>query len=162
MSVAAADLVLYECSEAPAEDDTTSTIGGTITANTVDGSLDEVFETILADTSGGSDKTRYAKVFWKNTGSDTLSDAKTWINAAPPSGIAWAIGTGSPSDTSTQGTAPGGVSFTNQTGSEAQAITIGTLTGGASISVWVRVILTAGTAPIAGTTAGLQIWGTTT
>src|SRR3990172_3596930 len=66
MGVLSSELVFYEASLRSAEDDTTSTVGGSLTAFQIDGIIDELYETVTANEVGGGNKTRYAKFFISN------------------------------------------------------------------------------------------------
>lgn len=156
MALGSGDLVLFESSLSPAPDDTVSTVGGSITPNTVDSIVDEVFGTITANEEGGAAKVRYGKVFYKNTnagsplygaGSDT--GPRIFFNTAEPAGHTWRIGSeNTAEDTTTQGTAPTGVTFIEQDGSENFAVILGSaLDPGSSIGVWIELTLDAGTDP---------------
>jgi len=79
MVVINSDILLYQCTNNPADD--TSTLGGAISATQITGgSLGEVFNKKASNASGGADKITYGKVFFKNNnGSDTLFSPKFYI-----------------------------------------------------------------------------------
>lgn len=156
MALQASDLVAYESSLGAAPDDETSTIGGTIeTGSPVDNLVDEVFETLTSNEIGGGDKTRYAKVFYRNNnvGSPLYQrpgDAGPtfFIDTTEPLGHSWELGLGTDSDTTTQGTAPVGVTFYPQNGEIGSGVIMsGPLGAGSAQALWVKVTLAEGTDP---------------
>lgn len=156
MGVLSSELVFYEASLRSAEDDTTSTVGGSLTAFQIDGIIDELYETVTANEVGGGNKTRYAKFFISNetvSGSSLLglgseSGPRVFISTSEPTDHAWALGEGTASDTTTQGTTPAGVVFTDQDGTETGAIILtNSLASGSSVGVWMRLILNEGATP---------------
>lgn len=170
MGVVSSDLKFYEASLGAAEDDETSTVGGSLTSNLIDGIVDELYETITANEAGGGDKTRYAKFFITNdtsSGSSLLgvgseSGPRVFIDTAEPTNHDWFFGEGDDTDTTTQGTAPSGVSFADQDGTESSALILGSpLPAGSSVGIWMQLDLTAGADPQAEVPFTVKIKGRT-
>ena len=159
MAVSASDLKMYNSANNPAPDNTTGTVGGAIdTGNEVDDIIDEILYTIVANETGGGTKTRYTKVFIKNEhgtdayyGIGSTPGPHVWITTTGSPGNTWAIGIGSPTDTTTQGSAPSDVVFNAQTGSESEALYLDSQLGaGSTAPLWFRVQLTEDTEPSVG------------
>lgn len=128
---------------------------GTIPVNEV-----EVYAMFINSASDPSvTKTRYEKVFWKNThGSLTLTSATISLTADPASKITIGVST-TLNDTGTvtdRTTAPAGVSFVDDNIS--QNVVGGSLAAGDKQGVWIKQILAAGNAALK-TTFTTQVAG---
>lgn len=140
MPVLAADLRLLE---------TTNNLGGS-SGSVTDG---VVFDAFTGDeTSAGT--TVYACLFVHNNAAETAFAAKVWINSETVhAGTNATIGLGTSAKGSNpteptignETTAPTGVTF-SESASEGAALSIGDLTAGQRKSVWLRLVIGAGTA----------------
>jgi hypothetical protein len=120
-----------------------------------------VFYDAAADSPGGSPKTYFEKVFFKNTSGLTLTDAVVKEASDPSGNITFGVAAAI-NDSGTNGggnnrqVAPAGITFDNAD----KAVPGGSLGPGDSIGIWLKLSLLAGAAAL-NTTYGLKLQGST-
>jgi len=166
MPVLESDLRLYGSLYMPRND--TDINGGAIDlANEITGEMDEVFNDLESEETGGPTYYQYRKVFFKNTSATSnLENAKVWIQSDPENQITIALEPIKNGNDQSENriTAPSGYTF-HEAPDEANALPVpgnGHLENGEAIGAWLKLTLPAGLSPKNNVVLTLKIKGAST
>ena len=162
MSVLATDIKML-LSGGASNTDPNASLGGIVsTTEVVDDTLQNLFDNV-SGTEHTAGNTEYRAVFIKNNSAETAYNAKIWIESNTTGDdsaieIAKEASSGSPIQTvGDESTAPTGPTFSTADGI-ANAIVLGDMTAGTVYGIWVKRIITAGSAPQANDTAQIKVY----
>lgn len=163
MAILSTDLKIY-LSGGAANSDPAASLGGVISSSQWGSNI---FDNVTSAEASAGD-TEYRGVYVKNTnGSQTLTNAKVWIQSNTPStstAVQIALcdeGASATMETvGTEGTAPTGPTF-DDAEDEANALSLGSLVAGAYYGIWIKRTVSASAAAYANDGFTLRVKGDT-
>lgn len=144
MSIVAGDIKFY-LNGGAANADPNASLGGTISATQVSGSLHGLFDAVGSDEASAGD-IEYRALDVKNTSAETANNAVVYISSQTSSAdtsIEIAYDSTGTQTIANESTAPTGVTF-SAPATKATGISLGSIAAGGTRRIWIKRVVTAG------------------